>query len=557
MCCGPNQAAGAAAGLQDVRPCSARWSAGRSSRPARPTPTSRCSAPSARCARARLVGAAGEDLQPAVGVLVRVQAGRSSRPATPSPPSRCSARSATCATRPCPRRGRTPRADRRRCFPTSIMSIQPPSDAQPDQPLFGAICHLCHNARRRRGRRAPSGRRRCARRQPVDPAAQRGPARPAVVRCRLPHVPHRPSAPRANTSMRPSAFWPTASWSIQPPSDAQPTSRCSVRSASVPQRRPRRGRRPPGGRRRCGPRPAGRSSRPATPSPTSRRWATVCHLCHSAPSRRARTPRSGRRRCCPTISMSIQPPSLAQPDQPLLGAVCHLCQSAWSRAAGEHLEPPARRPRPGPTAAAASRKVPIGLPGSGVTAEPVTGEDPRTSCVAERRVGREHQRRRRRRPSAWRPTCRRTRCGRRCPSRCRAGQVVVPSPGAAHDDARPVVAEARPLVLRRVVGGRADQDRAGGRDRVAGVVDAGVLSPLPAATQTTTPGRDRRLDRGVDRRHLLVVAEGAGLHLQDDHLAPAAAVGRAHPVDAARPRVAADAAARCRSRPGSAQSSAS
>ena len=126
---------------------------------------------------------------------------RSSRRASTSRSSRCWEPSATYARRRRRRRARRSRAGRRRFWPTSSMSIQPPIEYQPLQPLLGAVCHICQRA---------------------------------------------PSPPRAKISRRPSAFLRTSSRSIQPPIEYQPlqpppgvTSQLCQTAPSPPARRSR------------------------------------------------------------------------------------------------------------------------------------------------------------------------------------------------------------------------------------------------------------------------------------------------------------------------------
>ena len=172
----------------------------------------------------RAVGATREDLHPAVGVLPRRRGGRSSRPVTPSRSNRCSARSATCATRRCRRRWRKPRGARRRCARATMLarSTHRASSSRSSRcSVRSATCATPH--RRRRARRSPDGRRRCGRppSRSTQPPSDAQPLQPLLgAVCHLCHT--APSAPRAKISRRPSAFVPVVRRSTQPPSEAQP-----------------------------------------------------------------------------------------------------------------------------------------------------------------------------------------------------------------------------------------------------------------------------------------------------------------------------------------------
>ena len=145
-----------------------------------------------------------------------------------------------------------------------------------------------------------------------------------------------------------------------------------------------------------------------------------------------------------------------------------------------------RRRNASATAASALRKTPMGLPGSSVSGEPVPDRISRTSSWVRAGIDRQHQR--------DRAGDLRRGAGGAAESvaigvvgRLSAGQIVLRVAWRRDHHPAAEVAEERALVLRLVMLGRADQDRAGGIERlVASLRSAGRL-PLPAATQTTQP----------------------------------------------------------------------
>src|SRR5262249_21729548 len=106
---------------------------------------------------------------------------------------------------------------------TSSMSIQPPSEYQPLQPLLGAVCQLCQTAP------SPPRAKICSRpsafratsNKSIQPPSEYQPLQPLLgAVCQLCHT--APSPPRVKISSRPSAFRATSNKSIQPPSEYQP-----------------------------------------------------------------------------------------------------------------------------------------------------------------------------------------------------------------------------------------------------------------------------------------------------------------------------------------------
>src|SRR6266567_1252450 len=165
----------------------------------------------------------------------------------------------------------------------------PPRVAQLDQPLFGAVCQMCHSALsspRAKASRRPSSFWKAAGspgRLPPRVAQLDQPLFGAV--CQMCHSAL--SSPRTKTSSRPSAFWYAIGWPGKfPPRDAQ-------------------------------------FDQPL--------FGAVCQMCHSALSS-PRTKTSSR----PSAFWNTTgwpgkfPPRDAQFDQPLFGAVCQMCHSALS-----------------------------------------------------------------------------------------------------------------------------------------------------------------------------------------------------------------------------------
>ena len=172
----------------------------------------------------RLVRTAGEHLEPAVGVLADVEQVDPAAAGTAQPrPGAVRARPATCARARRRNRGRRPRAGRRRCGRRPAGRSSRPATPSRDQPLFGRglpdVPDGAWSEPRAKTSMRPSAFWPTARW--VDPAAERLPSRDQPLfgaTCQVCQT--RLSEPRAKTSSRPSALRADArAWSTQPPSD--------------------------------------------------------------------------------------------------------------------------------------------------------------------------------------------------------------------------------------------------------------------------------------------------------------------------------------------------